>query len=486
MKIVLLILGIYFLYIAITKIISINKRNNIKNIEKNLEESIKGLIKNSMLPLEKNPSIYLKDNEYQIYNCESILYEERTSRYWQGLSLRVFKGFYYRFGKSMGFSEIRKLDTGKLIITTERIVFLGTINTKEVYLNKIISIKQNISRVTINCEGRIRSLIFLPLTPNVVYLLIDTLRNNVYVKNPNNNLGEFLIEKYNYEKFKSTLNIINDKSQSEVSDINFKNGDKLYDDTISDQTLFEKYSNNQKDNFIPIIKYDQSQLKIAEYPIFLDYGKLYIVDNENVVFESNIEVDKNELKFLCNIDILLTNLGIYIIGNKKDYYEFNHITYTEIFTNSLMIITKYSKPFMLFINYPKTFNSLINYITKNQPLKRFHTNSLTIENNILPDTLVSDITLIPREEWNRKYILSNEFYTKKDYKNTIHILQNLIWSTADKHDFFNLCINMSLCLFNSSNFVESKKYLDLARFVDPNNLRVNKMSIELDKFLSEE
>ncbi len=488
MELIITICLLIVLYIIFKRIIYFKDRNKVKKIENELIDSIHGLLKSNMLPIEENATIYLKENEYQVFNGKCSLYEERTSRYWKGFSVRIIKGFYYRVGQSRGDKEIRKLDTGNLIITTKRVIFLGETCTREIRINKIINVKLNFSTVTINSEGKLRSAIFLSSTPKLLYLLIDTIRHNEYVKNPDNNLGAFLIEKNELKKFENSScnssESIYEKSKLDVSDTKLTDTDELYDDSITDKALFEKYCNNQKDNFLPIIKYDQSRLNINEFPIFYDFGELHTIHDENVYFKPNTEIDKNDLNFIYNVDIVLTNNGIHIIGNNNDYYKLSQITYIEYFSNSLMIIMKKIKPYIIFIHYPKTFNSLMNYVINNQPLKRFHVDSLTIGSNILPDSLLDRITLIFREEWNRKYTLSNELYSKKEYEKAIPVLRNLIWSTADKYDFLNLCINMSLCLIETQNFKESNKYIDFVRYIDPNNTDVNEMSKQLKRVLN--
>ena len=93
---------------------------------------------------------------------ETTLVEPRAVREWHsaygGPSIRIAKGLYWRFGASRGHSEshdeLRGIDIGTLVLTNERIVFVGSKRSNSVPLEKLISVEGFSDGLVVHREGK--------------------------------------------------------------------------------------------------------------------------------------------------------------------------------------------------------------------------------------------------------------------------------------------------------------------------------------------
>jgi len=112
------------------------------------------------------PNIALRNGEHLlcVFPNTSLL-EPRAVRTWLsnygGASIRVAKGLSFRAGQSRGVSEshdeMRSLDLGTLLLTNERLVFIGSQRTNSVALNKVIDIEGLTDAVVVHREGKEKS-----------------------------------------------------------------------------------------------------------------------------------------------------------------------------------------------------------------------------------------------------------------------------------------------------------------------------------------
>ena len=90
------------------------------------------------------------------------LMESRAVRYsrsnYGGPTIRIMKGFSYRFGSSVGQSEsveeMRTLDSGTLVVTTKRLAFVGSIRTNSTDLNDVISVEDYSDGIRVHREHK--------------------------------------------------------------------------------------------------------------------------------------------------------------------------------------------------------------------------------------------------------------------------------------------------------------------------------------------
>jgi hypothetical protein len=141
------------------------------------------------LPLYPGPvPLMLKQDEHAIACSDARYAEERSIGNYSGMSFRVTKGMSYRTGQSIGSTEVRVIDQGKLILTTKRLVFVGDKRTSVTELQKIVNIEPYSDAIIVHKEGKGKAETYFFDTPAVYKLIIDTLSKFTFVKEDNSTL----------------------------------------------------------------------------------------------------------------------------------------------------------------------------------------------------------------------------------------------------------------------------------------------------------
>lgn len=83
-------------------------------------------------------NIILKPGEVGIFQEPSVLYESRAYRLYGGGGTRI-QGIYIGGGASESHQRLRQIDTGRLILTSQRLVFDGQMESRAVNLWDVIS-----------------------------------------------------------------------------------------------------------------------------------------------------------------------------------------------------------------------------------------------------------------------------------------------------------------------------------------------------------
>lgn len=132
-------------------------------------------------PLET--TLNLKSNEVAILSDENVnLVEERVSRSYQSghAGIRLARGVYIggSKGQSVPVSELKIIDSGKLILTNKRLVFVGDMKTREFKINKIVNYDSTINDLCISYEGREKKTIFTNINNPIKWDAIISLINS--------------------------------------------------------------------------------------------------------------------------------------------------------------------------------------------------------------------------------------------------------------------------------------------------------------------
>jgi hypothetical protein len=128
----------------------LKKQELVKQREKDTNDFINGL-ENGSIPINytgQSPVI-LKKNEIISLIMDSIQLQEpravrQTQAAYGGPTIRVAKGVSFRLGgasaRSESHEEIRVIDSGKLVLTNKRLIFIGIKRTVNIDLRKIMAI----------------------------------------------------------------------------------------------------------------------------------------------------------------------------------------------------------------------------------------------------------------------------------------------------------------------------------------------------------
>jgi|GEM_PF-4477899 len=104
----------------------------------------------------KNVSVVFKKNEIVHRAERTNLYEPRSVRNYGGGSIRIAKGIRLHAGQAESHLENRQIDSGSLILTSQRLVFVGGLRTTSIDLRKIFNIIPFEDGFQINREGKNR------------------------------------------------------------------------------------------------------------------------------------------------------------------------------------------------------------------------------------------------------------------------------------------------------------------------------------------
>lgn len=128
----------------------------------------------ALAPVATN--VILKSGESAFYSAPSALYETRAVRQYQSGStgFRVAKGVYIggTRGRSVSTQEWSRVDTGRLTVTSKRLVFDGGSADRTVQLSKVVSVESSLTGVEVSVEGRQKSMVFEAANPMVVAAII--------------------------------------------------------------------------------------------------------------------------------------------------------------------------------------------------------------------------------------------------------------------------------------------------------------------------
>ena len=137
---------------------------------------------NPVLPAPSDTTIVLKKNEVPVYKIDNVTLSEpravRTSSGgYGGTSVRIAKGVTIHSGrtasKSESHDEIKVIDSGELLITNQRVIFLGQNRTTNIDMKKIISITSGPSMIQIQRSNKQKPEYFDNVTSTIDFQVED-------------------------------------------------------------------------------------------------------------------------------------------------------------------------------------------------------------------------------------------------------------------------------------------------------------------------
>jgi hypothetical protein len=142
-----------------------------------------------IIDLSLLPPLNLNEDEYPILSQVASIYGESISGEYQGVSLPIGYGAYYDTGKTKITSSLRIVDSGELILTTRRIIFIGHTHNISVDLNIILGIQFDPETITINRTDQPRADIFYFGAGTAFYMATSFLKKNSVSKEKDNTLS---------------------------------------------------------------------------------------------------------------------------------------------------------------------------------------------------------------------------------------------------------------------------------------------------------
>jgi hypothetical protein len=155
------------------------KKALYEKLTNELHEYTETAKKSNALPTVST-DVFLKSVESAFYNCPSSLFETRAVRQYQAghVGFRVAKGVWVggTQGQSVSNQEWSKIDDGTLTITNMRVIFNGTQGSRNIVLNKIISVQSFVDGLEVAVENRQKNLILTAPNPYIAATIVRALR----------------------------------------------------------------------------------------------------------------------------------------------------------------------------------------------------------------------------------------------------------------------------------------------------------------------
>lgn len=114
-------------------------------------------IRNGIVDLQTidNVPIILKKNEIPYLSIPSVeFHEDRMVRHSTGGAVRIMKGVYLGGSRSESHPERRHIDTGQLVLTNRRLVFVGSRKSIDADLRKIVSLEPYEDGIAVNRSNK--------------------------------------------------------------------------------------------------------------------------------------------------------------------------------------------------------------------------------------------------------------------------------------------------------------------------------------------
>ncbi len=126
--------------------------------------------------------VMLRADEYPIVCSEAELAEERSIGNYSGMSFRVASGMYYRTGQSIGSARVTIIDSGQLVLTSKRLVFVGSKRTSSADLKRLVNVQLFSDAITVNKEGKAKAETYFTEAPIVYKVILELLHRFTFHK----------------------------------------------------------------------------------------------------------------------------------------------------------------------------------------------------------------------------------------------------------------------------------------------------------------
>ena len=161
------------------------------HLGKTVFQELSNHIERGRLPIVQKQealSLNLKIGEYPIVSLPAGLYGETISGQYSGLSLPIGYGAYYDVGQTNITSSLQMIDNGELILTTQRLVFIGQTHNTSVELVSILGFQHYSDALVVNRSDQVKADIFFTGAGKAYALVVNLLLKHEVIKENGNTL----------------------------------------------------------------------------------------------------------------------------------------------------------------------------------------------------------------------------------------------------------------------------------------------------------
>lgn len=169
----ILVIGLVLVVVVVAAmIIAIKKTKRIspEQLSAEAKEFFDKIMATKKITVPETPLIMERD-ENALLHEQSKLIEARATRVYAGVGTRV-KGIYIGGGQSSSVQRLKELDSGTLTLTTKRLVFTGSMESRVVNVKDIVSAEARPGGVEISAGKKAKRQVYLVRNPIIWAMLI--------------------------------------------------------------------------------------------------------------------------------------------------------------------------------------------------------------------------------------------------------------------------------------------------------------------------
>ena len=167
---VVLVVGLVFVAIAATKRPKRISQEQMGRLAAEAEDFFDKMRATGQITVPETP-IVLGTDETALLHEPSKLIEARATRVYAGGGTRV-KGIYIGGGESTSVQSLKQLDSGTLTLTTNRLVFSGSMESRVANMKDIVSVEPFADAIQISTGKKAKRQVYLVRNPMIWATLI--------------------------------------------------------------------------------------------------------------------------------------------------------------------------------------------------------------------------------------------------------------------------------------------------------------------------
>jgi hypothetical protein len=120
----------------------------------------------------------LKQKESPLLCSAAVLAEERAVRTYDRATVRLHKGISSTSGTSESHGVLKAIDSGQLVLTNKRLVFVGALRTTSTDLGKLLNAEVFLDSMRVNRQGKAKAETYITENPVAYTIIINVLASN--------------------------------------------------------------------------------------------------------------------------------------------------------------------------------------------------------------------------------------------------------------------------------------------------------------------
>ena len=139
-------------------------------------EQLQAHLNQARLPLYQGAlPLILKPKECPLLCANAVLAEERAVRTYDGTTVRLGKGCSSTSGTSQSHGVLKPIDSGHLVLTNKRLIFVGSLRTTATDLGKLLSAEVFDDSMRVNRHGKAKAETYITQDPVAYSIIINVL-----------------------------------------------------------------------------------------------------------------------------------------------------------------------------------------------------------------------------------------------------------------------------------------------------------------------